>query len=250
MFVLRPEHRALLIEQHQFLFQEGKKRVLAQFTDASLDFEANQIAADSWVQRGKCFNPEIHDEGINAEQAENDGIWRYTLLSGLRDTMRLSLIAAIYHEWDKQLRDWLVQEMKYVPNGYNGEVVSKEIWKTPISNIWNLLKELGFDVRKEPYFKSLDTCRLVVNVYKHGPGDSYNDLKKLYPAFSKASGNSFGQLYSAYIDILVTDKDMKDFSDSIVRFWEGVPKTAGKPLTSKFPEWLKDAAKKGKKSYP
>lgn len=250
MFILRPEHRARLIEQHQFLFQEGKKRVLAQFTDASLNSEADQIAADSWAQRGKCFDPEIHDEGINAEQAENDGIWRYTLLSGLRDTMRLSLIAAIYHEWDKQLRDWLVQEIKYFPNGYNGEAVFDAIWKAPISDIWNLLKGLGFDARKEPYFKSLDTCRLVVNVYKHGPGSSYDDLKKLYPAFTKTSGNSFGQYYSANIDILVTDKDVKHFSDSIVRFWNGVPGNAGKPLTSKFPKWLKDAAKKAKKINP
>ncbi|SOO07530.1 conserved hypothetical protein [Xanthomonas citri pv. fuscans] len=65
--------------------------------------------------------------------------------------------------------------------------------------------------------------RLVVNVFKHGEGQSFEDLKQRFPRFipELGSGESWG--YVDYTHLRVTDEHLNAFSEAIVSFWEAIP---------------------------
>lgn len=81
-----------------------------------------------------------------------------------------------------------------------------------------LLNKFRWDISIKNYFKELDACRLVVNVYKHGEGQSFEDLKKKYPQYV---GNST-ELYRI-TDVKVNDQQIEAFSSAIVDFWKDIP---------------------------
>ena len=250
LFQMYSGHRNQLIERQEFFLAAGQNRILAHLSDAAIESEANKVSEDSWADRGKNFNPDYHDESYGLEEAENDGMWRYELLVDLRKSMRLSIIATFYHEWEKQLRDWLVREMQH---WHRGENASRAIWTTPISDILNLLKELGIDVRKQGYFQSLDSCRLVTNVFKHGDGQSLDELKKKHSDFIISKTNrifakTFGLDTLDHTNLNVSDADMVAFSNAILEFWKSIPENVFESQINKFPKWLIDAVKEGKKS--
>jgi hypothetical protein len=43
----------------------------------------------------------------------------------MRDQTRLSIIAGMFHEWDKKLRSWLVKEIRH---WHDGEEALKKTW--------------------------------------------------------------------------------------------------------------------------
>ncbi|SOO02987.1 conserved hypothetical protein [Xanthomonas citri pv. fuscans] len=74
-----------------------------------------------------------------------------------------------------------------------------------------------------PRYQDLEALRLVVNVFKHGEGQSFEDLKQRFPRFipELGSGESWG--YVDYTHLRVTDEHLNAFSEAIVSFWEAIP---------------------------
>lgn len=152
--------------------------MLSQFDN--MEEEADK-AAEEWLeQSGDQFDPDRHDPGDFYEAANDVGIEFYQLLSDMRDQTRLSVIAGMFHEWEKQLRDWLVREILH---WHRGESVVAKVWSADFCKIADLLESFGWKIRSTDYLKTLDACRLVVNVYKHGVGPSLKDLKQSYPEY-------------------------------------------------------------------
>ena len=255
MFLLREHERKLVIEKHEFLWRAGKNRLLGPFTDPSIEREADQETKDSWAKSGQNFNPDIHDEAILAEDALDAGIWRYELLGDLRNSVRLTLVASMYFELEKELKSWLGREVNnLIPGlqrlisqpGYNGppkapdSSAAERIQSKPIYEIWNLLKCLGLDVPRQPYFKELDKCRLVVNIYKHGAGSSLDDLQKNYPNFHKKT-QSYSMSATGNDQILkIDDSDLDGFAEAIKAFWKSIPDNVQLSTVNQFPKWVTD----------
>jgi uncharacterized protein YukE len=238
--------RQLLIERHQFYIDQARTRLLAQFSD--MKREAEKAAAD-WLRRAsQRFDPDRGDEASIHEAAHDEEIAYYQLLEDMRDNVRLSVVAGMFHEWDKQLREWMEREIQH---WHSGDEVRSKIWSQNVGELIDLFASLGWDIRHRPYYRALDACRLVVNVYKHGDGISFKDLKLHYPEylenpFTGYEDNARGMAYVDHTNLKVTEQQIQEFSDAIVAFWSDVPDNIFDDSTRDLPKWFEKALKRDK----
>ncbi|HHA2488319.1 TPA: hypothetical protein ACOENK_004108, partial [Stenotrophomonas maltophilia] len=90
-FMLEDPVRHTLLTAHRFYVQQAKDRLLSRFGNISA--EADAAAEAHWEESGRNFDPDIHDEGEQAEDAQNHGIMFYELLSEMHERTRLSVVA-------------------------------------------------------------------------------------------------------------------------------------------------------------
>ncbi|QND60167.1 hypothetical protein [Mesorhizobium huakuii] len=233
-------HRQSLIKGHQFYIEQARKRLLSQF--ANMEAEAEK-ASEEWLEQSSDrFDPDRHDPSDFYEAANDAGIEFYQLLSDMRDQTRLSVIAGMFHEWEKQLRDWLVREIQH---WHQGDTAIAKVWSADFGKIAGLLESLGWRIRSTDYFTKLDACRLVVNVYKHGDGPALKDLKLKHPEYleDRLSGSGLPWTFDLvdYTNLKVSDDQLQAFSDAIVAFWRDVPDSVAGSEITKLPEWFKKA---------
>jgi hypothetical protein len=171
------------------------------------------------------------------------GIEFYGLLSDMREQTRLSVVAGIFHEWEKKLRDWLAREIQ---RWHRGDDAIARVWSANFGEIAALLESFGWRVSGAACFRTLDGCRLVVNVYMHGEGDSLNVLKQTYPEYLddpfRRSGRAFfGTKYGDHRYLKVSDGQFQAFSDAIVAFWRDVPENVFASEITDVPNWFAKA---------
>ncbi len=239
--------RQSLIHGHLFYVEQARKRLLSQFED--IEAEANK-AADEWLEKNSHrFDPDRHDPAEFDEAANDAGIAFFGLLSDMRDQTLLSVVAGMFHEWDKQLRDWLVREVQH---WHHGGAAALKVWSADFVQIAEFLESIGWKLCSTDYFRSLDACRLVVNVYKHGAGKSLDDLKQKYPEYLDDPFNGWGGAFSGvdhrdHSQLKVNEQQLQAFSDAIVAFWREVPENVFESEVQDVPDWfgkaiLKDRA--------
>lgn len=244
LFQMWEPFRQSLIKGHLFYVEQARKRLLSQFD--GIEADADQ-AAEEWLeQSGQHFDPDRHDPGDFYEAANDVGIEFYGLLSDMREQTRLSVVAGMFHEWDKQLRDWLAREIQHWHRGGN---TTLKVWSADFGQIADLLESLGWNIRITDYFRVLDACRLVVNVYKHGEGKSLDELKSSFPEyiddpFDGSGGTFSGTNYRDHTHLKVSDEQFQAFSDAILAFWRDVPENIFDSQTTVVPDWFGKAIMK------
>lgn len=240
LFQMWEPFRQSLIAGHLFYVEQARKRLLSQFSDVKSEADK---AADTWLaENSHKFDPDRHDEGTFYEAAADAGIEFYQLLTEMHDRTRLSVIAGMYHEWDKQLHQWMVDQMR---GWCSGGKFEKSIWNTTLTDLADLVEPLGWTIRSKPFFNQLKACRLVVNVYKHGNGSSLTQLKRKYPEYlhdpiADWVGESFFDILS-HEHLSVSDEQFQVFSNAIVSFWRDVPQNIYDHENADKPKWLIDA---------
>jgi hypothetical protein len=248
LFQMWSHYRAFLIEQHEFYVREARSRLLSRFDDIEADSDK---AADAWLEEsGKWFDPDRHDPGSFYEQANDVAIQHYQLLSDMREHTRLSVVAGMYHQWDKQLRDWLVREIQH---WHRGDHVQAKVWAADFVQIIDLMESFGWPIRTTPYFKSLDACRLVVNVYKHGEGKSLEELRQHYPEYLhdpfSGAGSGFSDVaFRDHTTLKVDDQQFQAFADAMPTFWRDLPENVPESSISTVPPWFENAILKDRKA--
>jgi hypothetical protein len=244
LFQMWEPFRQSLIKGHLFYVEQARKRLLSQFDDIGADADR---AAEEWLeQRGQNFDPDRHDPSDFYEAANDIGIEFYGLLADMREQTRLSVVAGMFHEWDKQLRDWLVREIQHWHRGHNTPL---KVWSADFGQISDLLESFGWNVRGAEYFCTLDACCLVVNVYKHGEGKSLDELRNNFPEYLddpfKGIGGAFSDTkYRNYSHLKVNDDQFQAFSDAILEFWRDVPEKVFDFQMTDVPDWLGKAIMK------
>lgn len=245
LFQMYEPYRQQLLAEHNFYIEQARKRLLAQFADFESEVEE---ASNAWLEkRSHTFNPDFDDAGSIYEDACSVGIEFYQLLSNMEMQTMLSVVAGMYYEWDKQLRKWLVDEIRH---WHSGELTPHQVWSKDIGRLLDLLESLGWCIRSKPYFNKIDACRLVVNVYKHGKGQSLSDLKQDYPEYLPSpfpSGSSFPD-YLEHTYLVVTDTQLKDFSDAIIAFWTDIPKDIFDADDLEISQWFANALEKDREN--
>lgn len=118
--------------------------------------------------------------GAVAETANEHGQNLYSLLHDLRKQMLLSALAGCYHQWDKELREFIEGELSKT---FKHDDAKRIAWNLNIGTIFDLIAQFGWNCRALPFFRHIDACRLVVNVHKHGKGSSLEQLAATYPEF-------------------------------------------------------------------
>lgn len=236
--------RQALIAGHLFYVEQARKRLLAQFDD--IEAEADK-AADDWLEKSSNrFDPDRHDPGDFYEAANDAGIEFYGLLSDMRDQTRLSVVAGMFHQWDKQLRDWLVRQ---IGHWHRGDTATSKLWSATFEEIGEFLESIGWNLSSADYFRMLDACRLVVNVYKHGAGKSLDDLKQRHPEYLddpfKGAGGRFSSVaHRDHRRLKVSEDQVQAFSDAIVAFWRAVPENIFESAVNDVPDWFEKAIRK------
>jgi hypothetical protein len=228
LFQMWEPFRQSLIKSHLFYVGQARKRLLSQFDDIGADADR---AADEWLEKSaQWFDPDSDDPGDFDERANDVGIEFYGLLSDMREQTRLSVVAGMFYEWDKQLRDWLVDESRHWPRGGNA---ARHLWSANFGQIANLLESCGWKLRDSEYFRTLDACRLVVNVYKHGDGSSLCDLRKNFPEYLE---DPFHHHHHTHLK--VNDGQLDAFSNAILAFWRNVPNNVSDSCWTDVQKWV------------
>lgn len=124
-----------------------------------------------------------------------------------------------------------------------GEEVKKAIWKATFAEIIDLFETVGWTIKTNGYYTSLDRCRLVVNAYKHGNGESLSSIKASHPEFLSHI-HPFFMSYVDHKDLKVDEVHITEFSDAIINFWKDVPEYIWINETSSVPAWLQKACDK------
>ncbi|TWD77481.1 hypothetical protein FB547_10915 [Variovorax beijingensis] len=232
--------RQTWMAEHRFYFEQARKRLLTQFDN--IEAEANKAAEEYLKQTSRFFNPDSDDVGDFYESANDKGIEFYLLLRDMLERTRLSVIAGMYHEWDKKLREWLTKELR---SWHHGDNLVRAIWKADISSVFDLLLVLDFDASAVTGYERLDAMRLVVNVFKHGDGTSLDQLKEKYPEFVLDPIGGDDEYRSHFLDhtnMKVTEGHLEEFSAAILGFWQAVPKEMWvKQEEVEVPMWFEKA---------
>ena len=250
LFQMPSALRAELIGKHEFYVRQAKKRLLAQFEEEDICHEADSEGERFLEENQSSFNPEFHDVSEFYVMAGDARGERYQLLVEMRNSIRLSIIAGLFHEWEKNLRKWLVNEVQH---WHYGEETKSTIWKRNLSDLFDFLESFGWPLKNAPYFKDLDACRLVVNVYKHGQGTSLNELDKSFPQFLdhpfEEMRGELGEMwfFPSYDYLKVGNDDLEAFSNAILRFWKDVPGNVLNDQITNPPSWLMKAIENDKK---
>jgi len=236
--------RELRILEHQFYVEQAKNRLLSQF--ANIEAEADQAEAEHWERSGQSFDPEWHDPGDLAEAARDHGVEFYQLLSDMHGRTRLSVVAGMYHHWDKTFRRFLVREFRW-PRLVIGDHTRRALWKLDSVNLEKLLAAIGLDLSSLACYPRIEAMRLVVNVFKHGEGKSLDDLRERFPEFLRESAHRWNVYDDTNME--VTDDHVEEFSTAIKSFWHELPPSvtfdedATLDVPSEFEKaWKKDLA--------
>lgn len=235
--------REHLIANHEFYVAEAKRRLLDQFDDGAMKADADR-RADEWLkERARYFDPERGDPASDYEQAYDEVINFYLSLVGLRDSTRLSIIAGMFHEWEKQLRDWLGRELGH--HGW-GRHAHDAVWRATFDDLVELFERCQWPLREREFFRDLHLCHLVTNVYKHGNGPSFLALKEMDPGLAGKTNDLPAFFVSAldYTALNVSDADLARFANAITRFWRDVPENIFFSQVAEPPKWLERALQK------
>lgn len=224
------------IGEQAFYNEQAFTRLLIRFDD--IKSEADDYAERWSSEHEHLFNPYKHDPEDFGEAAWYASIDFYLLLERMRMQTRLSLVAGMYHQWDKYLREWLVQQLTHrLPP----DRVNSVIWKANAGQLNELLTCLHVHDGEASYVATLDICRLVVNVYKHGEGQSCKELNKRNPSFFKSPLSELMDTIDwpvTHADLKISDNDLQEFSEAIITFWEKIPATVTAGSIKMLPEWF------------
>ena len=240
--------RKQLVKAHTFYVEQAKKRLLTRFENIE---EEAQAEMDTWLQEtSHLFDPERHDPSDFYEQANDVGIEFYELLTEMRDRTRLSVIAGMYHEWDKQLRDWLWREIR---RWHRGEELKRQVWAVDFVSLMEFMVSLGWDVKDTAYYPHLDACRLIVNVYKHGEGKSFEQLRDRYPDYVEhplaiAGHMAWAVSHTDYTHLKIADETVDLISQAIIDFWNDVPENVYASKIEQVPKWFERAYNKDREA--
>ena len=237
LFQMWEPFRETKIRENQFLLDQINKKLLSQFD--SINEDANE-AEQEWLDiRSRTFDPDTDDEGSVYEAARDHGASFYASLMELHEQTRLSLMASIYHHWDKEVRTWLVQQIHHWSRGEN---VPKQIWSANLDELIELLDSIGLANKNAAYIKTISKYRHVVNVFKHGAGSAFNTLKAHHPQFLKR--NSAWSYDPDHTHLTIEDEDLKSLSEAISDFWKSIPPEVFDADEITPPKWFREAQKK------
>jgi len=243
LFYMWEPFRQQLIESHRFYVKQAQTRLLDQFDN--LEEEADRYSEKWLEEKSHLFDPDRHDPSDFYERAHDADIEHYLLLCDMRERIFLSVISGVYHEWDKQLRDWITQEFRH---WHTGDNLKMTVWKANFDEIIELLEGCEFSIKDKDFFSVLNQCRLIVNVYKHGDGNSFNDLLERNPEYfdsglkSMLGDNAIKFLNHTHLS--VPSHYLDELSNAIIAFWQSIPERVFLSEKTTFPKWFEKALQK------
>ena len=180
-------NRDYIIKNHNLLLEQFTTRILPHFDEDYIEEEMEKYADDQGLYGDSGHERQI-DFGID--------------LMEMRNRLILSGLVILYHNWEKVFFEFIEFELL------------KKYFKKPLS-MFDLLNEFEWNIKTQEFYNNLNLLRLVVNVFKHGDGPSYEKLKKLKPIYFPVEH---------YACLEINMDEFKKLADSIEKFWCKFPK--------------------------
>ncbi|CAE6754657.1 hypothetical protein [Paraburkholderia haematera] len=242
-FYLAKVDLPVVLEPHKFYVSEARKRLLAQFSD--IEREAQEAEAEHLETSGRNFDPDRDDPADAYEDAYQKGVSRWMALTEMQNTITLALTAGMFHQFDKALRDKAVREFSH---WLDREKIGPIIWDLGFPRLMELLEWLGMEIVEKDFFRKLDACRQVVNVYKHGDGNAHRDLSSKFPEYyGRFKEEDLPWFRARHEDLTVSEAQFVEFSDAITAFWLNIPEYSFWSQSREAPTWLGLEIKKQEK---
>lgn len=152
----------------------------------------------------------------------------YRQLDEMGEQTKLSVVAGMFHAWEKNLKKWITGEVR---RWGLGDCTFAAVWGADFPKLIELLASLGWPIQGQTYLAVLNQCRCVVNVFKHGDGKSLAELKRDFPKYLIDPINPKFALPATEIEWLdhshlqVTEAQVQEFSDAIIQFWTYIPES-------------------------
>lgn len=245
LFYMWKPARAGFIKDVRFYVDQALRRVFDPF--GNIDEEARRHA-DEWLD-ARYFDPDRDDPGDAYAEAYDIEIHQSLLLLEMHQSLRFSLIAGLFHQWEKQIRDWLCSEIVRWDTGLN---LRRAIWRLDFPKLIEFLEALGWEIKSHSFYTVLDKYRLLVNVYKHGEGPAFEQLRNGYPEFFTSGKEPDSDLilrYADYSSLIIQDDNLEELASAIEGFWNAVPEYTFESDLPEIPQlflsaWQKDKAEK------
>jgi hypothetical protein len=172
--------RNRILVRHDFYVEQVKKRALTNFKDQDIEAEARRHMESEYNAISRHADPDYIDQAQAAEWAQERGYAFYELLSDLRTQLHLSALAALFHRWEIELRNFIESELEHDVEAASARKVA---WTGTLNEVLDILRQFGWDVAASDLFPKIDATRLIVNVHKHGKGPSLKELARTYPLY-------------------------------------------------------------------
>lgn len=213
--------REQFIRQVELFVESIEKRIIHSFD--SMEDDAEKVQDEIWENSTSSGNPENVDEASLAEQARNEAVKYYEMLSGVRQSFLNICAASLYHFFEQQLIFMLRREILPISLEKDSKLFKARIFR-------DKLKEIGIDVTTFASWPVIEELRLVANTVKHAEGDSAEDLRLVNPLIFRNpllddigpsfEGSSRWLFFPAGgVDLYVRIDDLKRYRDAIVGFW-------------------------------
>ena len=203
-------------------FQNMTQKVFNAFED--IENDAEQFADREYERL--CSLPTSEngpDLEALAEMAQNSSFSYYDDLVFVKGQVIGLAVAGLYHLWERTLKSFLKRELEQC--GLSEE--TKCVHTMKFDRLVDSLHEIGYEVRKYPFYTELDLLRLVANVFKHGEGPSLQDLYSSAPEFFRTYFKDAGVVSSDMDSFYINENHFQNFSTAIKSFWETMPEYLG-----------------------
>jgi hypothetical protein len=153
---------------------------------------------------------------INEEYDDLVGVYYDVLLGGL---------AGVFHRWEKDLTHHL--------NVLCHHDHCIENSNSKLEDLKSRLKKFGWDIAKQPFYKNIDKSYRITNIYKHGPGSSFENLFKNHPEYFHPSDYEWEKPDFKSLNIPMfkfSEADFLDLAAAFREFWVEFPEELTHPL--------------------
>lgn len=222
------------LEPHEFYVSEARRRLLSQFGD--LEQETEKREQQFLEATAEYFDPDNDDPSEAYEQAYQEGVSYVWSLMEMQNTVLLAVTAGMYHQFDKMLRKHTIKQLS---NWCEEEIIIQMIWNFTFNQLIDFLEWIGLKINGTVYGEKIKACNLVVNVYKHGDGDSHQTLSLTHPEYyPHPTGVKDWQTIPVHDDLQVTEEQFVEFADAITAFWKAVPEYCYYSDLEDEPKWI------------
>lgn len=190
------------------------------------------------------------DPALVAERAEEKKFEKFLTLALMKSNHLLMTISMLYHMWEQQLIRFTMREMKHH--------ISFKGKEMPFEHVQLVFRLHGVDIVRTQAWKKLRELKFLVNVVKHGDGNSADKLRKIRPDFfeldilrdselSMVKGVDTLELHESPLfdpyALQITENDLYVYVNAAKGFWGEFPERA----FSKKDVLLKELNKQSKK---
>lgn len=234
-FYLATVDKNHLLERYTFYVNQARQLIFSQFSD--IEGAVNRYSEEWYEEAGKHFDPDSHNYDDFVEQATEKGIEYGLMLEDMRDDVYLAILAGLYHRWEKDLRVWVVKELSH---WLDRKRIEQKLWAVNLPTLIQLLESLGINIENQPFYPLLETLSKVVNVYKHGDGNTFNILKISHPEYFRRNSQDIAEWkYVSHEDLVVNEDQFNEFVDTLHSFWNCIPSyTSSEDAREEIPEWF------------